>query len=158
VVDEIYSYCDHVAPWAPGTSRVPSSAFCLLMKLFVIKLTRPQMNEILVHEELWGWLEPYMDDEEEFKPSPTEGSMTMGKWVRKIISEMQYYGTMLPRIPVLIERKMKVQLLLHEEMKKREKANFRIVNLLKPGTKVRAIYADEENDPSWYDAVINSVE
>lgn len=43
-------------------------------------------------------------------------------------------------------------------MKKREKANFRIVNLLKPGTKIRAIYADEENDPSWYDAVINSVE
>lgn len=43
-------------------------------------------------------------------------------------------------------------------MKKREKANFRIVNLLKPGTKVRAIYADEDNDPSWYDAVINSVE
>lgn len=36
-------------------------------------------------QELWGWLEPYMDDEEEFKPSPTEGSMTMGKWVRKII-------------------------------------------------------------------------
>lgn len=27
---------------------------------------------------------------------------------------MQYYGTMLPRIPVPIERKMKVQLLLHE--------------------------------------------
>ncbi|CAN0468439.1 unnamed protein product, partial [Laminaria digitata] len=50
VLDEIYSYCDHVAPWAPGTSRVPSSAFCLLMKLFVMKLTRPQMNEILVHE------------------------------------------------------------------------------------------------------------
>lgn len=43
-------------------------------------------------------------------------------------------------------------------MKKREKANFRIVNLLKPGTKIRAIYADEDNDPSWYDAVINSVE
>lgn len=45
-----------------------------------------------------------------------------------------------------------------QEMKKREKANFRIVNQLVPGTKVRAIYADEENDPSWYDAVINSVE
>ncbi|CAN0468455.1 unnamed protein product [Laminaria digitata] len=34
---------------------------------------------------LWGWLEPYVDDEEEFKPSPTEGSMTMGAYVRKII-------------------------------------------------------------------------
>ena len=54
VVDEIYSYCDHVAPWAPGTSRVPSSAFCLLMKLFVMKLTRPQMNEILMHEVCAG--------------------------------------------------------------------------------------------------------
>lgn len=54
VVDEIYSYCDHVAPWAPGTSRVPSSAFCLLMKLFVMKLTRAQMNEILVHEVCAG--------------------------------------------------------------------------------------------------------
>lgn len=43
-------------------------------------------------------------------------------------------------------------------MKKREKANLRIVNQLVPGTKVRAIYADEENDPSWYDAVIDSVE
>lgn len=43
-------------------------------------------------------------------------------------------------------------------MKKREKANLRIVHLLKPGTKIRAIYADEDNDPSWYDAVINSVE
>lgn len=36
-------------------------------------------------QELWGWLEPYMDDEEEFKPSPTEGNMTMGQFVRKII-------------------------------------------------------------------------
>ncbi len=58
VVDEIYSYCDHVAPWAPGTSRVPSSAFCLLMKLFVMRLTRPQMNEILVHEVCAGLCRP----------------------------------------------------------------------------------------------------
>lgn len=43
-------------------------------------------------------------------------------------------------------------------MKKREKANFRIVHHLVPGTKVRAIYEDEDNDPSWYDAVIKSVE
>lgn len=39
----------------------------------------------LFAQELWGWLEPYVDDEEEFSPSPTEGSMTMGAWVRKII-------------------------------------------------------------------------
>ena len=39
----------------------------------------------VILQELWGWLEPYMDDEEEFKPSPTEGNMTMGQFVRKII-------------------------------------------------------------------------
>lgn len=36
-------------------------------------------------QELWGWLEPYVDEEEEFRPCPTEGSMTMGAWVRKIV-------------------------------------------------------------------------
>lgn len=36
-------------------------------------------------QELWGWLEPYVDDEEEFTPSPSEGSMTIGSYVRKII-------------------------------------------------------------------------
>lgn len=50
VVDEIYTRCTHVEPWAPGTSRVPSSAFCLLMKLFVMRLNRRQMETMLVHE------------------------------------------------------------------------------------------------------------
>ncbi|CAN0117963.1 unnamed protein product, partial [Discosporangium mesarthrocarpum] len=50
VVDEIYSYVEHVAPWAPGTSRVPSSAFCLLMKLFVTRLTGKQMDAMLMHQ------------------------------------------------------------------------------------------------------------
>ncbi|CAM9550565.1 unnamed protein product, partial [Heterosigma akashiwo] len=53
--------------------------------------------------------------------------MTVGQFVHKIITDMQYYGTMLPRIPVPIERKMKVLLLLHEEKNKRAVANQRIV-------------------------------
>ncbi|KAG5190263.1 hypothetical protein JKP88DRAFT_271470 [Tribonema minus] len=71
---------------------------------------------------------------------------------------MQYYGTMLPRIPVPIERKMKVHLLLHQEKKKRAAANQAIKDRLRAGVKVRAIYADEENDPAWYEAVIDAVE
>lgn len=52
-------------------------------------------------QELWGWLEPYMDDEEEFKPSPTEGNMTMGQFVRKIIrfvSSLTLYPSLVPRL------------------------------------------------------------
>lgn len=33
-----------------------------------------------------------MDDEEEFKPSPTEGSMTMGAYVRKIIRRANVFN------------------------------------------------------------------
>eukprot|EP00953_Heterococcus_sp_UTEX-ZZ885_P031127 16368-Heterococcus_DN1.PRE.8 len=85
VVDEIYNRCDHCAPWAAGTSRIPSSSFCLLMKLFIMRITVPQMQTLLDHtdspyiravgflylrytcppKEMWKWLEPYIDDEEE---------------------------------------------------------------------------------------------
>jgi hypothetical protein len=33
----------------------------------------------------------------------------MGKYVVKLMTELQYYGTLLPRIPVPIERKIKMR-------------------------------------------------
>jgi pre-mRNA-splicing factor 38B len=178
VVDEIYNRCDHCAPWAAGTSRAPSTAFCLLMKLFVMRLTRRQMHSLLSHEDspyiralgflylrytcepkgLWKWFEPYIDDPEEFVPSPGDPPVTMGMFVQRLIKELQYFGTLLPRIPVLIERKMKVQLLLNEEKKRRAVENEALVDRLVAGVQIRAIYSDEENDPAWYEAVIDSVE
>jgi len=32
VIDEVYNKVTHVEPWATGTSRLPSTAFCLLFK------------------------------------------------------------------------------------------------------------------------------
>ncbi|CAM9473366.1 unnamed protein product, partial [Phaeothamnion confervicola] len=175
VVDEIYNRVEDVGPWATGTSRVPSSAFCLLMKFFVMRLTAKQMKGLLSHrdspfircigllytcppKDLWRWFEPLLDDAEEFRPVPEAPLMTVGAYVEKLINDMQYYGTTLPRIPVPIERKMKVQMLLRKEKQKLALANRRIAHLLRPGTAVRALYADEENDPAWYDAVVDSVE
>ncbi|CAM9395331.1 unnamed protein product [Chrysoparadoxa australica] len=178
IVDEVYTRCSHCAPWATGTSRIPSSLFCLLLKAFSLRFTKNQMNQLLVHEdspyirtlgflylryscppkELWGWFVDYIDDPEEFKPTPDSPVMTMGQYVQKLITDMQYYGTMLPRIPVPIERSMKVQLLLHGEKKKRAIVNRAVQDRLVVGTKIRAIYADADNDPAWYDAVIQSVE
>lgn len=177
IVDEIYERCEHCAPWATGTSRIPSSAFCLLMRLFVMRVTTRQMQTLLDHPdspyiraigmlylrytcpptELWKWMELYLDDEEQFTPSPDASAMSFGEFTIKLIKEMPYFGTQLPRIPVLIERKMKVQLLLHGEKKKRAVANLMIKGRLRKGVKVRAIYADEENDPAWYEATIDSV-
>jgi pre-mRNA-splicing factor 38B len=49
VVDEIYNQVDHVEPWMTGNCRGPSSAFCLLYKLFTMKVTVNQMHGLLKH-------------------------------------------------------------------------------------------------------------
>lgn len=41
-----------------------------------------------------------------------------------------------------------MQLLLHDRKKERAKENLAIAEFLKPGTKIRAMYADEENEPA----------
>lgn len=177
VIGEIQRSCLHVEPWQTGTSRHPSSSFCLLMKFFVMKLTLKQMNGLLDFDEnpfvraigflylrytcppndLWKWYEPYLDDSEEIKPSADQSiSMTIGQYVTKLLTDMQYYGTTFPRIPVPIERKIKVLLLLFQEKIKRRQANrpFHEKGKIVEGLKVKAIYSDDKNEPAWYDAIV----
>jgi hypothetical protein len=33
----------------------------------------------------------------------------VGEWLQKLLTETQYFGTILPRIPVPIERKIKMR-------------------------------------------------
>jgi pre-mRNA-splicing factor 38B len=51
VIDEIYHQVDHVEPWMTGNCRGPSTAFCLLYKLFTMKLTVNQMHGLLKHPD-----------------------------------------------------------------------------------------------------------
>jgi pre-mRNA-splicing factor 38B len=100
-----------------------------------------------------------LEEEEEFTPSSDpELKMTMGVYCIKLLTDMQYFGTTLPRIPVPIERKIKVMLLLLAEKQKRRSNNLKDIDRFSKGAKVRAIYSDEENEPAWYDAVIDSLE
>jgi pre-mRNA-splicing factor 38B len=179
VIDEVYRTVDHVEPWQMGTTRLPSSAFCLLVKFMLMKVTLKQMKGLLGTKdctnvraigllylrytcpptELWKWYEPYLEDAEEFQPAADKTiRMTVGQFCIKLLTDMQYFGTTLPRIPVPIERKMKVLLLLLEEKKKRRRNNLRDQDrgLFCVGAKVRAIYSDDANEPAWYEAVIDS--
>lgn len=181
VIGEIQQSVHHVEPWSTGTSRYPSSAFCLLLKFMLMRLTVKQMSGLLEAEgtpyvraigflylrytcppnDLWKWFEPFLEDEETFQPfSDKNISMTVGNYCVKLLTEMNYQGTTLPRIPVPIERKMKVFLLLLEDKKKRRQKNLkqREHGFFKLGDKVRAIYSDAENEPAWYDAVIDSID
>lgn len=102
VVDEIYYKVSHLEPWEKGSRRtsgqtgmcggvrgvgaggIVSTAYCLLYKLFTLKLTRKQLNGLITHcdspyiralgfmyiryvfppANLLDWYEPYLDDEE----------------------------------------------------------------------------------------------
>ena len=104
VVDEIYYKVDHLEPWAAGSRKtagrsstgmcggvrgvsaggVVSSAFCLLYKLYTLKLTKKQVLCLINHCDspyirglgfmylrftlpptmMYDWFEPYLDDTE----------------------------------------------------------------------------------------------
>jgi hypothetical protein len=51
VIDEIYRSVQHVEAWQVGTSRIPSTCFCLLLKFMLMKLTLKQMKGLLECED-----------------------------------------------------------------------------------------------------------
>jgi len=175
VVDVIYEKVTYVEPWAATEVRSPSSAYCLLMKLFHLRLTETQVRALLDHgdstmiralgalyvrytcdpKELWRWLGEYADDLEVFAPGMDKTrTTTFGDYCLGLITDLQYFTTMLPRIPVPVVRHIKVELVLFEEMVRRGKKNVRHLEFLKPGAVVRAIFRDEGKDPAWHEAII----
>ena len=118
---------------------------------------------------LWKWFEPYLYDEEPVQIT-SQGSKqqesTIGQYVRDLLTDMNYYGTLLPRLPVAIERDIKCKLLLAEKNEVRAKRHLQrgsgvsgqaAVDHFEEGARVRALYGDEENPVAWYDAVIDRV-
>ncbi|XP_071949096.1 pre-mRNA-splicing factor 38B-like [Antedon mediterranea] len=149
VIDEIYYKVDHLEPWERGSRQtagqvgmcggvrgvgcggIVSSAYCLLFKLYTLKLTRKQLNGLLTHtdspfirglgfmfirytappSDLFDWFEPYLNDEEEIDPKAGTGApMTIGEMLRGLLTKQDWFSTLFPRIPVPvmkeIERRM----------------------------------------------------
>jgi len=149
VIDEIYYKVDHLEPWERGSRKtsgqtgmcggvrgvgaggIVSSAYCLLYKLYTLKLTRKQVNGLLVHTDspyirglgfmyirytqppadLLGWFEEYLDDEEEIDPKAGGGkSMTMGEMVKSMLVRLEWFDTRFPRIPVNVQKQINASL------------------------------------------------
>ncbi|CAI2354304.1 unnamed protein product [Caenorhabditis sp. 36 PRJEB53466] len=145
LVEQIFYQVKHLEPWEKGTRRlqgmtgmcggvrgvgaggVVSSAFCLLYRLFNLRITRKQLISMLNSRQsvyirgigfmyirytqppadLWYWLEPYLDDESEIDPRSGGGDlMTFGQMVRTMINKLDWYGTLFPRIPVPIQKEI----------------------------------------------------
>lgn len=51
IVDEIYNNVTYLEPFMPNGGTKPSTAFCLLFKLFAMKVTENQMYSLLNHKD-----------------------------------------------------------------------------------------------------------
>ncbi|KAM7535927.1 hypothetical protein Aperf_G00000095346 [Anoplocephala perfoliata] len=149
VIDEIFYNVKHLEPWERNSRRVGgqtgmcggvrgvgaggivSTAYCLLFKLFTLKLTRKQLKGLLEHpdspyiralgfmyiryclppEDLWMWFSPYLDDEEEIDVRAGGGCvMTIGTMLEQWLTKLEWFSTLFPRIPVPVQKKLEEKL------------------------------------------------
>lgn len=152
VVDEIYYQVKHLEPWERGSRKtsgqtgmcggvrgvgaggIVSTAFCLLYKLYTLRLTRKQVNGLLQHTDspyiralgfmyirytqppadLFDWYVDYFEDEEEVDPRAGGGaSTTIGALVRQMLVKLDWFSTLFPRIPVPIQKQIEQKLAEH---------------------------------------------
>ncbi|XP_052860055.1 pre-mRNA-splicing factor 38B [Anopheles cruzii] len=149
VVDEIYYQVKHLEPWERGSRKtagqtgmcggvrgvgaggIVSTAFCLLYKLYTLRLTRKQVNGLMSHGDspyiralgfmylrytqppgdLFDWYEPYLMDEEEIDVKAGGGQiMTIGQMIRQWLTKLDWFSTLFPRIPVPIQKQIDAKL------------------------------------------------
>ena len=110
---------------------------------------------------LWSWFQPYLYDTEQVQICQGKAETTIGLYVQMLLNDLDYYGTRLPRPPVTIERQFKVKLLQAERVEERAKRHLANVAAMeyfqKSGARIQALYGDDENPITWYDAIVDRV-
>jgi len=163
-----------------GASKIPSTAFCLLLRLLTMRCTEKQMASMLDHPDspyircigflflryasdpanLYDWFQPYLYDQEKVRvaANPSHPEITIGDYCRNLLTDMNYFSTLLPRLPILIERDVKVKLMQGRQIEERGKKNMENLEAFtRVGQRVRALYGDDENPITWYEAYVDRV-
>jgi len=94
-----------------------------------------------------------LEDETQFSPSGgvDKKMQKVCQYLEGLCTEMRYYQTNFPRIPMKVEQDFKVQFFMLEKKRERAKNNAHIKKYLVQGTRVKAEWSEDKN---WYDAVI----
>jgi pre-mRNA-splicing factor 38B len=123
---------------------------------------------------IWGWIESHLYDDEPITVAATSSKNkarqgqrpkkkeTIGDFVRRLFSsERDFYGTMLPRLPIQVERDLQVKLLFAEKIQERagkHLSNRKTMDYFKTlGSRVMALYGDDDNPVTWYEGVVDRV-
>ena len=74
-------------------------------------LFRSYIRHVCDPKELWGWLQPFVEDGEEFSELGDSSKTTLGRFVCKLLVEPEYHDEIkLPRIPVPVHRDIQEKL------------------------------------------------
>jgi pre-mRNA-splicing factor 38B len=194
IVDEIYYEVKHVTPFqhssgassmsgsasAVHSSAAPSTAFCLLLRLCLLRITPNQLQKLLRHVDspyiraigflylrfvgqpasILETVAPFFYDPEPIGICGENGPESMvGDYVRQLFSSRSdYYGTTLPRYPMEYERTIQVEILKADSIMARANHHFaKNLPLLRLGRDIVALYGDETTPTMWYRAVIDRV-
>lgn len=112
---------------------------------------------------LFEWFQPYLYDEEvvRIEVNVKKGETTIGKFVRGLLTSQEYYGTRLPRLPAVVEREITTKLAEEAKIEERALRHLKDSKMMeyfqRLGSKVQALYGDESNPVTWYDAVVDRV-
>lgn len=122
-----------------GAGGIVSTPFCILYKLFTLKPTRKQILTLMKSkdspfirataflyirytqppDQLWNWFNKYLSDPEEFQPRAGFGhgslAMTIGEMVRHLLTKLDWFSTLFPRIPVPIQKDIDNKLREYDE-------------------------------------------
>lgn len=114
-----------------GAGGIVSTAYCLLFKLYTLRLTRKQVNGLLTHTDspyirslgfmyirytqppgdLFDWYEEYLQDEEEVDAKAGGGqTMTIGQMLHLFLVKLDWFSTLFPRIPVPMQKQIESKL------------------------------------------------
>lgn len=176
LIVEIKNNVTNIEAWAVGISGVPSTFFCCFYRLILLNLSSNQIRGLLNSSNiyikisgllylrflanpnyLWIYLSPFLEDETLFYPSiDRKYKISIGEYVVSILKEYNHYGTRLPRIPIQIERDIRMKLICYKERKKRKKENIKNIDKITNGKKVKIYsYDDKNNSKSEIGKVFN---
>lgn len=119
------------APLFANSNSFVSSQFCLLYKLYTLKLTRKQLNGLIKHTDspfirglgfmyirytqspadLFDWYEEFLQDDEEIDVKAGGGlTLTIGQMCRQFLVKLDWFSTLFPRIPVPMQKQIEQKL------------------------------------------------
>ena len=186
VIDEIYYEVKHLLVYQladqPSTAFcLLLRLLCLRMTAHQLDLTLKHEDSPYIRaigflylryagppESLSELIGPYLYDEETLnieKASSKNSAITMGEFVRNLFQSREYgwkgMTTPLPRLPLPIERDLHVQLLAADRIAQRAVLHLknarRMQALTTIGAHIRALYGDDENPVTWYEAQVDRV-